>query len=325
MATSLESFLNSRLLGQEEAIREFAEAIDNAENGPERPERTKAFLLLLGPTGTGKTEMTRLTAQYLYGANAENRLRRLDMGEYKHADSVLRLLGGAGQPALLGRAIDELNAQGGGILLLDEIEKAHPDLRTALLSFDAARSTMSDGQTKDLSRCYVVLTSNLGAADAARMTASGYSAIKRKVLFEAERSMNKEGVARFTATIVMNCLSYEVQHRIAEALLAKELSIQSQHLRRLIEVQDNSVLTYLVGKGFSPDLGARNIRKTVELYVSQALRPHGRPIQYFRVGDLFSDTLILSVDDSGRCLRARPPRRSSAFTMLLATAFEVAA
>src|SRR5206468_1486027 len=124
---------------------------------------------LLGPTGTGKTEMVNLTARFLYGEAASAQLERFDMGEYQHPDSVKRLLGTPAQPPLLGEAVDRLNMRGGGILLLDEIEKAFPDLLTTLLSFDSARSTMFDGTTRDLSRLIIILTSNLGAAEAARM------------------------------------------------------------------------------------------------------------------------------------------------------------
>lgn len=269
----LESFLNARILGQREAIAEFCSALVRAERGPVRAARTRAFLLLLGPTGTGKTEMVMLAARFLYGAEAPRRLERFDMGEYQHPDSVKRLLGTPEQPPLLGHAIDRLNRAGGGILLLDEIEKAFPDLLTVLLSFDSGRSTMFDGTTRDLSQLIVVLTSNLGAAEAARMENSGYSAVSRKLRHAAEERFKKEGVARFTSVTCMNVLTYPVQEEITRAILAAELNLQSEHLRRCVGA-DRAVATFLVGKGFSPDLGARNIRNCVERYVGEALKPH---------------------------------------------------
>lgn len=315
----LEVYLQNRLLGQEEAIQEFSSAIERAEKGPARHGRTRAFLLLLGPTGTGKTEMVKLTAQFLYGADSPKRLERFDMGEYQHRDSVLRLLGGQGQPALLGAAIDRLAARGGGILLLDEIEKAHPDLLTSLLSFDDARSTMADGTTKDLSSCYVIMTSNLGAAEAAMMVNSGYSTIRRKVIREAESKLRKETVARFTATIVMNTLAFDVQEQIARAVLRRELWVQAEHYRRHLEVSGPEVLSFLVGKGFSPDLGARHIRKTIEKYVGDALRlVHGdtdAKTAMMPFGDRWSGGLCLSVE--GDRLLACPIRRSRALDELL--------
>jgi len=318
----MEAFINARLLGQEEAVAEFCGVVSRAEHGPKRAGRPRGFVLLLGPTGTGKTEMVKLAAQWLYGGDAEARLRRLDMGEYQHRDSVLRLLGGEGRPALLGRAVDALNERGGGILLLDEIEKAHPDLLTLLLSFDEARTTMADGETKDLSSCYVLMTSNLGAAEAAQMTHNGYAAVRRKVQREAEQVLRKETVARFTAVIVMNTLSYEVQERIAARLLARELLLQSEHCHRWVEVADEGVLSFLVGKGFSRDLGARNIRRTIERHVGDALAPFAALGESSMrgyaelVGDRWSRGLVLKVE--GDALVAWPLRRSVALRSLLA-------
>jgi len=307
----LESFLNGRLLGQGPAIREFSAVIEAAECGPRRHGRTRAFVLLLGPTGTGKTEMVKLTASWLYDDDAARHLERFDMGEYQHRDSILRLLGGVGQPAFLGAAIDRLTALGGGILLLDEIEKAHPDLLTALLSFDDARSTMADGTVKDLSACYVIMTSNLGAAEASQMASSGYSAIRRKVLREAEQAMRKETLARYTASIVMDLLSYDAQVGIVRALLESELSLQSRHWRRRLIAADSRLLGWLVGRGYSPDMGARNLRRAVERHVGEALRVFFQSVEAkprqgssAEVGDLSEEAIELIVEADS--VRARP-------------------
>jgi hypothetical protein len=213
------------------------------------------------------------------------------------------LLGSPEQPPLLGQAVERLNAAGGGILLLDEIEKAFPDLLTALLSFDSARTTMFDGTTRDLSRLIIVLTSNLGAAEAARMENSGYTAISRKLRHAAEERFKKEGVARFSTVSCMNVLTYPVQHEITRNLVAHELALQGHHLRRLIEFRPE-VVTFLISKGFSPDLGARNIRNCVEYHVGEALRPFllerddtlALPPVGESVGDCWSDALTIAVE-----------------------------
>lgn len=317
----LEPFLNRRLLGQPEAVGEFSSAVVRAERGPSRRGRTRAFILLLGPTGTGKTELVNLAAQFLYGAAADVRLARFDMGEYQHADSVHRLLGAPGQPPLLGRAVERLNALGGGILLLDEIEKAFPDLLTALLSFDAARSTMYDGTVCDLEQLFVVLTSNLGAAEAARMENSGYSAVSRKLRHAAEERFRKEGMARFTAVICMNVLTYAVQQEIAQLAVGRELRTQAEHLRRWVEAGPE-VVRFLLGKGYSPDLGARNLRNCVERYIGAALEPYflgadplgSAPRARSRdCGHLSRKALRLEV--RGEALAARPLERSAALTV----------
>jgi ATP-dependent Clp protease ATP-binding subunit ClpA len=321
--SNLAAWLNERLIGQQEAIAEFSAAIELATIGPVRERRPLAFILMLGPTGTGKTEMVNLTAEFLYGAQWENRVARFDMGEYTHADATKRLQGSPDQKPLLGEAIDRLNAQGGGFLLLDEIEKSFADLQKVLLSFDNGRTTMFDGETKNLSRIMVVLTSNLGAADAARMEESGYNEIRQKMIYEAERKFAKETVARFSSVIVMNTLTYPVQETITRNLLGRELALQAAHYHRLIEA-DSTVLPFLINRGFTPDLGARNIRKTVEKYIGGALKPYAflkqaddpsdRP---GTVGDLWSRALLITTE--GDSLAAWPLPRSEKMKLLLAS------
>ncbi|HEY9153651.1 MAG TPA: AAA family ATPase, partial [Opitutaceae bacterium] len=276
LLADLSGALNQQLLGQSEAIREFATTLALSLQGRRRPDRTLGLIFLAGPTGTGKTEMVRLAAKFLHGENVDAHVHRLDMAEYQHPDSLHRLLGSPGQPALLGEAIDRLNAAAGergtAFLLFDEIEKAYADLVTILLSFDAARVTTNDGQTRDLSRLFVVVTSNVGAARAADLQHAPYSALRDEVLLQAEKRFRKETLARFDARIVMNRLTYEVQREITRRLLEKEIREQTQFLRRPLEV-GREVLNFLIREGFTPDLGARNLRSTVERQIGRALLP----------------------------------------------------
>jgi hypothetical protein len=305
----LSGFLNNGLLGQKEAVREFSTTVALALSGRPRPERTKGLIFLAGPTGTGKTEMVRLTSQFLYGAAVDQHFHRFDMAEYQHPDSLHRLLGAPGQPALLGQAIDRLNeaagANGTAFLLFDEIEKAYADLVTILLSFDAARSTMSDGVTRDLTRIFVVITSNVGSARAADLQHAPYSALRDEVLVQAEKRFRKETLARFDARIVMNRLDYEVQREITRRLLEKEVRVQSDYLVRPIKASPE-VLNFLIREGFTPDLGARNLRSTVERQVGCALLPWTSDYSDDPASDRLSRTLLLREDRANRQLIATP-------------------
>lgn len=320
----LSQALNAQLLGQTEAIREFTTTLALAIEGRPRPNRTRGLIFLAGPTGTGKTEMVRLAATFLHESKAEAHFHRLDMAEYQHADSVHRLLGGPGQKSLLGEAIDRLNVAAGdsgtSFLLFDEIEKAYPDLVTILLSFDAARVTTSDGVTRDLSRIFVIVTSNVGAARAAELQHTPYSALRDEVLLQADKRFRKETLARFDARIVMNRLSFDVQREITRRLLENELAVQSRYLLRPI-LAANHVLNFLVREGFTPDLGARALRSTVERQVGRALLPWANRTDDVNASDRYSRTLILQEDRKNRqlvALRVADEHRSPEMRALLA-------
>lgn len=303
----LSGYLDSHLLGQGPAVREFSTTVALALNGRPRPERTKGMIFLAGPTGTGKTEMVRLAGKFLYGEKVDHHVHRFDMAEYQHPDSLHRLLGAPGQPALLGQAIDRLNLAAGStgtaFLLFDEIEKAYTDLVTILLSFDAARSTTSDGVTRDLSRIFVVITTNVGAARAADLQHAPYSALRDEVLIQAEKRFRKETLARFDARIVMNRLDYDVQREITRRLLEKEMAVQRDYLLRPIQAS-SEVLNFLIREGFTPDLGARNLRSTVEKQVGRALLPWFERHDDVDAGDRYSRTLLLREDRVNRQLVA---------------------
>ncbi len=208
---------------------------------------------------------------------------------------------------MLGQAIDRLNAAAGergtAFLLFDEIEKAYSDLVTILLSFDAARLTTSDGSTRDLSRLFVIVTSNVGAARAADLQHAPYTALRDEVLLQAEKRFRKETLARFDARIVMNRLSYDVQREITRRLLEKEVREQTQFLRRPLEI-GRDVLNFLIREGFTPDLGARNLRSTVERQVGRALLPWIGRVDDEYVEDRFSRTLLLRENRAARQLDA---------------------
>ena len=263
----LENFLNERIKGQEFAMKAMASAAIRAELGLSKKGRPKSVFLLLGPTGTGKTESTLNLGRFLFGS--EQVVARFDMGEYGHEDSLKRLIGENKQDAgLLGEAID-VHPQG-GILLLDEIEKAHPKIAKVFLgATDAARTTSADGITRSLENWYLVFTSNLGSANAAEMDGVPYTMLERSVMQAATLYFAPETMARFTNKVVFRPLSFDTQRQIAQALAKKEIqhfqSIAKQHLGCDIQITySDSCITFLIRKGYTKQMGARPMRDAIE-------------------------------------------------------------
>lgn len=266
----LDEFLKNRIIGQEEAIGIIVNAVLSAESGFKKLQRPKGGMLLLGPTGVGKTEVVLSLAELLY--EDSSRVRRFDMAEYQRQESLGWLLGSnKEEQGLLGDAIDDLNEKGGGILLFDEIEKAHQSLTTIFLSaLDAGHVTMPNGQTKNLSQLYLFFTSNLGGNNAAQMVNANSVTIKKAVERCARNYFSPELFARFDEVIVFLRLTYEAQLKICKRILDLEIKHLSQVLGKCLIVSDE-VLNFLIQKGYTRDLGARMMRRTIEREIGNAL------------------------------------------------------
>jgi ATP-dependent Clp protease ATP-binding subunit ClpA len=228
--TCLEPFLKERIFGQEEAVAALAEAVLNAELGLPRPGKPKAGFLFLGPTGVGKTELTLQLASFLYGeADALRHLVRLNMAEYADEDLALRRLIGAnpGEQGDLGDALDGLLARGGGIVLIDEIEKAaRKAAKLWLAAIDAAEIGFANGSRKRLENCYVIMTSNLGAEEAMEMQDSGETAMKNVLREKATKYFGPEMIGRFRrwdGVVVFNPLGVGVQEQVCRSILEREV------------------------------------------------------------------------------------------------------
>ena len=261
----LSEYLRSRIRGQPEVIARVAAVLQRAELGLTKPGRPKASFLFLGPTGVGKTELTLCFSDYLLGAGS---VHRFDMSEYQNQNAVGLLLGEhLGERGLLGTALDR-NAV--ATLLFDEIEKAHPRVLDLFLQMlDAARVTLADGNTLDLSRCYIVMTSNLGSAEVMGLHHSAYATMERHVLTRAQQSLRPELYARLTEKLVFNRLSYDVQVEIARLCLDEEVAFYAARGHRLNA--GDEVLNHLVRVGYHPRLGARPLRDAVERLVGDAV------------------------------------------------------
>jgi len=257
--------LQAEIRGQPHIIPRVVSVLQRGELGLSKAGRPRGSFLFLGPTGVGKTELTQVFTGKLFGMD---RLVRFDMSEFQTQESLGLLLGSRpGESGFLGAAYDRTKT---GTLLFDEVEKAHPRIMDVFLQMlDAARVTIATGETLDLSGFYIVMTSNIGSAELMTLQHSAESTLERHVLSRAQQSLRPEIFARIGEKLVFNRLSYEHQLEIAAKFLAKEMQFLSG--RGCILRVDESVLPFLVRKGFHPKLGARPMRDTAEKLVGDAV------------------------------------------------------
>jgi ATP-dependent Clp protease ATP-binding subunit ClpA len=261
----LEYILRERIRGQAHVIPRVVSVLKRGELGLTKTSRPRGSFMFLGPTGVGKTEITLAFTEFLFGAD---NLSRFDMSEYQTQESLGILLGARlGERGTLGMAYDKSPS---GTLLFDEIEKAHPRVLDVFLQIlDAARVTMASGDTLDFSNHYIVLTSNIGAAEILHIQHSTQATMERHVLTRAQQSLRPEIFARITEKLVFNRLSYDDQIEIARLLLASELQFLKQ--RNITLEPTAAVLPLLVRRGFHPRLGARPMRDAVEKLIGDAV------------------------------------------------------
>jgi ATP-dependent Clp protease ATP-binding subunit ClpB len=261
----LEKILSQRIRGQTHVISRVVSVLKRGELGLTKPTRPRGSFMFLGPTGVGKTEITLTFTEFIFGAD---KLSRFDMSEYQTQESLGVLLGARlGERGTLGMAYDKSPC---GTLLFDEIEKAHPRILDVFLQIlDAARVTMASGDTLDFSRHYIVLTSNIGAAEILHVQHSTQATMERHVLTRAQQSLRPEIFARITEKLVFNRLTYDDQLEIARLLLVSELKFM-QNKGYKLEPTD-AVLPFLVRRGYHPRLGARPMRDAVEKLLGDAV------------------------------------------------------
>lgn len=259
--------LSSKVIGQDQAVNRVAKVLHRGELRLTNPERPKGSFLFLGPTGVGKTELTRVFTEYLFGS-AQEHLARLDMSEYQVQNSLSVLLGANNSECgVLGHRLSTGKVK---VLLFDEIEKAHPLVLDILLQIlDAGRVTDATGKTWDLTDKYIVCTSNIGSGSAMEMTKSDQVTVERTVLQEVDNILRPELVGRFNDRIVFRRLDYEVQRAIGLKII-EDVVARLRETGYLIEVDDN-VLEFLVREGIHKRLGARPMRNAVESHIENAV------------------------------------------------------
>jgi ATP-dependent Clp protease ATP-binding subunit ClpA len=270
----LRGHLERAVLGQDEALAALADALLAGEMGHTPRGRPRSLVLALGPTGTGKTKAALAASSHLYGTDA---IARINAAEFSSAERVPLLLGtAAGERGLLGERIDLLRAAGGHILLLDEIEKAHPSVSDYLLGIEEAAVTLASGQTLDLSDLHIIATSNIGSSGVIELEGVSRASVRRFVEQEAAAHFRPEVLARFTSVLVFGHLSRDIQIRICQQMLDEEVAFQAGVLSKRfghphgIRVGEE-VCRRLVGEGWHRRLGARPMRNVVERRVRGAL------------------------------------------------------
>ncbi len=265
----LRPFLEERIIGQEHVIPKVVPIVQNGELGLADPKRPKGTFLLLGPTGVGKTEITLLITEYIY-QDVQKHCIRLDMSEYQNQESLGLLLGRDNTSrGNLGRFYDR--AEGRGIILFDEIEKAHPRVLDIFLQvLDAGRITVANGDTLNLCDFYIVATSNIGADALMELKNSPMATIERFIEDLAAAELRPEVLARFNVRCVFQKLGFNAQKKIAEIMLNKELKLLQSKGYHLIA--GDGVLDLLVSQGVEPRLGVRRMRSTAEAQCRHAVR-----------------------------------------------------
>ncbi|MEB3370896.1 ATP-dependent Clp protease ATP-binding subunit [Saccharopolyspora mangrovi] len=258
----LEEQLRATVVGQDAAVSAVAEAVRRARVGLADPERPIGNFLFLGPTGVGKTELARALAQALFGD--AGRLLRLDMGEFQEKHSVSRLIGappgyvGYGES---GQLTDRVRRQPYSVVLLDEVEKAHPDVFNTLLQvLDAGRLTDSQGRLVDFRNVVVIMTSNLGAD---RILDSGADAADSAVvvLEELRAFFRPEFINRIDDVVVFRPLGVAQLRSIGRLLLERTRAQLSEKGMRLTVT--DAGLDWLVERGHQPEFGARPLRRVI--------------------------------------------------------------
>ena len=299
----LEEELHKRVVGQDEAIKAVADAVRRSRAGLKDPKKPIGSFLFLGTTGVGKTELAKALAEYLF--NDEKALTRIDMSEYQEKHAVSRLVGAP--PGYVGyeeggQLTEAVRRKPYSVILLDEIEKAHPDTFNILLQMlDEGRLTDNKGRTADFKNTIIIMTSNMGAdkiqeafenAKTPEERRKAAEKAKQAVLAELKKRVRPEFLNRIDEIVMFEPLTEDDVRKIVEIQLNNVAKILAgQNIR--VEYTDR-VVDYLAKKGFDPEYGARPVKRVIQRDILNELS------KKLLAGEVHSDSTIVIDVDNGR-------------------------
>jgi ATP-dependent Clp protease ATP-binding subunit ClpC len=292
----MEEELHKRVIGQQRAIKAIAESIRRARAGLQPPNRPLGSFLFLGPTGVGKTELAKTLAEYLFGD--ENAMIRLDMSEYMEKHAVSKLIGAP--PGYVGyeeggQLTEAVRRKPYSVILLDEIEKAHPDVFNILLQIlDDGRLTDAKGRTVDFSNTVIIMTSNVGSEYLMNLSKEefekNYDKIKEQIMEELKKRFRPEFLNRIDEIIIFHPLAEEEIKKIVDLLISK---LNKRLAERGIKVKlTDRAKSELAKRGYVPEFGARPLRRTIQREVETPLS-----VQILEGKVKEGDTVVVDYDE----------------------------
>ncbi len=319
----MEDELHKRVIGQHQAVEVISKAIRRSRAGLKDPKRPTGSFIFLGPSGVGKTELARTLAEFLFGD--EDSMIRIDMSEYMEKHAVSRLVGSP--PGYIGydeggQLTEAVRRKPYCVLLLDEIEKAHPDVFNILLQIlEDGRLTDSQGRTVDFRHAIIIMTSNIGASEIARNTPLGfavsedetgmtYDDMKGRVMGELKKAFRPEFLNRIDDVLVFHKLQKEEITTIVELLLHRiRVSLAERELQ--LELTDDA-RDLLVEKGWDPAMGARPLRRAIQRYIEDPLADFVLRSELVPGGTVMVDKAKAGKDDDDpeMTMKIVPPKKT---------------
>jgi ATP-dependent Clp protease ATP-binding subunit ClpB len=293
----METRLHERVIGQDDAVRAVSSAVRRSRAGLSDPNRPVGVFLFLGPTGVGKTELARALAAFLF--DDENAMVRIDMSEFGERHSVARLIGAP--PGYVGydeggQLTEAVRRRPYAVVLLDEVEKAHPDVFNIFLQvFDDGRLTDGQGRTVDFTNALIIMTSNVGSSIIKSMPGADARALRAAVSDELDDTFRPEFLNRLDDVIVFRALTQQD--------IARIIDIQVDRLRGLLATRrltldlTDAARALLTEKGYDPVYGARPLKRAIQRELQD---PLALAILEGRVRE--GDHLLADVDETGDAL-----------------------